>query len=424
MEILSAGETTTLANPAQWFLDAFTEPTDSGIPISPETAMRQSAVYRCVDVLSKTISGLPVGVVEVDGDKRTPRPDNRVNILLHESPNDMQTPVLFKQGIMVNALLRGNFYASIGRTRGNELLDLNPINPTSVTNERINGRIKHRVSLAGGGQEIIDSSDMLHVPGLGFDGLNGLSVITFAARQAIGLSLAAEKHGAHMFKNGARLSGFLRTDKKLDDPIAVERLKTQWQSQYGGVNNAGKTPVLEDGLNWEAVSMSAEDAQFLETRRFQIADIARFFGVPLHMLFETEKSTSWGSGLEQFTLGFIIFTLQPWIVRIEQELQRKLLRGSMGQRKPLQIKFNLDSLLRGDSAARAAFYASGIQHAWLKPNEARAKEDLPPVEGGDQLFIQASMVPLSAAGQATSTGAPKAPAIDQAAAAFIKERVS
>jgi len=398
-EILNAGETTTLRQPAQWFTDGFTSPTDAGIFITEESAMRQSAVYRCVDVLSKSISGLPMGVVEVDGDKRIPKPDHRVHMLLHDSPNPTQTPVIFKESIMVNALLRGNFYASIGRTRGNEPLDLNPIDHHKVTAERIDGRVQYRVRLNNGGSDIIDGSDMLHVPGLGFNGFTGLSVITFAARQAVGLSLAAEKHGARMFKNGARLSGYLHTDKKFDDKDAQSRLRDQWQAQYGGTDNVGKTPVLEDGMKWEAVSMSAEDAQFLETRRFQIADIARFFGVPLHMLFETEKSTSWGSGLEQFTLGFIIFTLQPWIIRIEQEFQRKLLRGSMGQRKPLQIKFNLDSLLRGDSKARSALYTAGIQYGFKTPNECRALENDPPMPGGDQLFIQSSLVPLKNAGK-------------------------
>ena len=393
MEVLA--ETTTLRQPAAWFTDMLSLPTDAGIPITEESAMRQSAVYRAVDILSKTISGLPVGVVEVDGERRVPRPDHLVHVLLHETPNETQTPVLFKQTIMVNVLLRGNFYASIGRSRGNDPIDVNPIHPSAVTPERIGGRVRYRVALSTGGTELIDASDMLHVPGLGFDGLVGQSVVTYAARQAIGLSLAAEKHGAHMFKNGARLSGFLKTEKKIDDQEAKKRLGESWQSQYGGTENVGKTAVLEDGMTWEAISMSAEDAQFLETRRFQVADIARFFGVPLHMLFETEKSTSWGTGLEQFTLGFIIYTLQPWIVRIEQEFQRKLLRGGTSRPRPLQIKFNLDSLLRGDTAARSAFYASGIQNGWLKINEVRAKEDLPAEEGGDQLFIQSSLVPVN-----------------------------
>jgi len=415
LDLLNAGETTTLRHPAAWFTDAFASPTDAGIAITAESAMRQSAVYRSVDVLAKSISGLPVGVVEVEGEKRTPRPDHRIHLLLHETPNETQTPVIFKENLMVNCLLRGDFYASIGRTRGNEPLDLNPIDHSRVSPERVNGRIQYRVQLAGGGREIIDGSDMLHVPGLGFNGFTGQSVITFAARQAVGLSLVAEKHGATMFRNGTRMSGYLHTEKKFEDEEAKRRLGEQWQGHQGGVENVGKTPVLEDGLKWEAVSMTAEDAQYLELRRFQIADIARFFGVPLHMLFETEKSTSWGSGLEQFTLGFIIFTLQPWIVRIEQEFQRKLLPGRAGQRRSLQIKFNLDSLLRGDSTARSAFYTAGIEHGWLMPNEVRAKEDLKPQPGGNQLFIQSGLTPLVMAG-----AIPQQPT---AAHAFIQERI-
>jgi HK97 family phage portal protein len=218
--------------------------------------------------------------------------------------------------------------------------------------------------------------------------VQGLSVITWAARQAVGLSLATEQHGAKLFSNGARLGVVLKHPKSLSKE-AQTRLKYQFDQQYSGLSNAFKSMVLEEGLDVSNISMTSEDAQFLETRRFQVEDVARFFGVPPHMIGHTDKQTSWGSGVEQTTLGFLIFTIIPWLTRFEQEFNRKLF-----PRSPFYAQFKHQGLMRGDSSARANYYASGHQNGWLTTNEIRKAEDLPSVPGGDQLYVQTNLAPL------------------------------
>jgi HK97 family phage portal protein len=229
---------------------------------------------------------------------------------------------------------------------------------------------------------------MLHVPGLGYDGLKGQSVITWAARQAVGLALATEQHGSRLFSNGAKLGVVLKHPKVLSKD-AANRLRTQFEQQHAGLSNVGKTLILEEGIDVSNISMTSEDAQFLETRRFQVEDIARFFGVPPHLIGHTDKQTSWGTGVEQNTLGFLIFTLLPWLTRFEQELNRKLF-----PRSPFYTQFKVQGLMRGDSKARSEYYASGHQNGWLTTNEIRRFEDLPPVPGGDTLFVQTNLAPM------------------------------
>ena len=257
-----------------------------------------------------------------------------------------------------------------------------------MTPERVNGRNRYTVRFGDNTTEILDQSDMLHVPGLGYDGLKGQSVITWAARQAVGLALATEQHGSRLFSNGAKLGVVLKHPKVLSKD-AANRLRTQFEQQHAGLSNVGKTLILEEGIDVSNISMTSEDAQFLETRRFQVEDIARFFGVPPHLIGHTDKQTSWGTGVEQNTLGFLIFTLLPWLTRFEQELNRKLF-----PRSPFYTQFKVQGLMRGDSKARSEYYASGHQNGWLTTNEIRRFEDLPPVPGGDTLFVQTNLAPM------------------------------
>jgi HK97 family phage portal protein len=195
----------------------------------------------------------------------------------------------------------------------------------------------------------------------------------------------------------------LKHPKNLSKP-AADRLAAQFEQQHTGLSQAFKTLVLEEGLDVTNVSMTSEDAQFLDTRRFQVEDIARFFGVPPHMIGHTDKQTSWGTGVEQNTLGFLIFTIIPWLTRFEQEFNRKLF-----PRSPFYAQFKHQGLMRGDSKARSDYYASGHQNSWLTTNEIRRFEDLPPVPGGDQLFVQTNLMPLSSAG----SRAPGQPSAEQ-----------
>ncbi|MDP3596134.1 MAG: phage portal protein, partial [Nitrospirota bacterium] len=302
--------------------------------------------------------------------------------------NPAMTSCACREFLTANVLLGGNSYAAIGRNHANQVMDLFPIHHTMVKPKRVDGRNKYAVDVGNGQTETIDQSDMIHVPGLGFDGVKGLSVITAAARQAVGLALATEQHGSKLFSNGARLGVVLKHPKTLSKD-AQTRLKAQFDQQQGGLSNAFKSMVLEEGLDVTNISMTSEDAQFLETRRFQVEDIARFFGVPPHMIGHTDKQTSWGTGVEQNTLGFLIFTLLPWLTRFEQEFNRKLF-----PRSPFYAQFKVQGLMRGDSGARSAYYASGHQNGWLTTNEIRKAEDLSPVPGGDTLFVQTNLAPM------------------------------
>lgn len=391
-EVLAASPenpSTTLSNPASWLVDLFGGTTDAGVQVSEQGSMRTSAVYGCVMLIAKTIGSLPLKVYrrKANGDS-VEVPDTLPYYLLHDEPNPAMTSCAWREFLTANVLLGGNAYAAIGRNHANQVIDLFPIPSHAVTPERVDGRNRYHVRLGDGTTEIIEQSDMIHVPGLGFDGVKGLSVITAAARQAVGLALATEQHGSKLFSNGARLGVVLKHPKTLSKD-AQTRLKAQFDQQHGGLSNAFKSMVLEEGLDVTNISMTSEDAQFLETRRFQVEDIARFFGVPPHMIGHTDKQTSWGTGVEQNTLGFLIFTLLPWLTRFEQEFNRKLF-----PRSPFYAQFKVQGLMRGDSAARSAYYASGHQNSWLTTNEIRRAEDLEPVPGGDTLFVQTNLMPM------------------------------
>lgn len=380
---------TNLSNPASWLVDLFGGTTDAGIAVTEQGSMKTSAVHACVTLIAKTVGSLPLKVYRRKANGESIEvPDTLPYYLLHDEPNPAMTSSIWRKFLVANLLLGGNAYAAIGRNNANQVVDLFPIHHNLVTPKRVNGRNQYVVDVGGSQTETIDQSDMLHVPGPGFDGVKGQSIITWAARQAVGLALATEQHGSKLFSNGARLGVVLKHPKTLSKE-AQTRLKTQFDQQQGGLSNAFKSMVLEEGLDVTNISMTSEDAQFLETRRFQVEDIARFFGVPPHMIGHTDKQTSWGTGVEQNTLGYLIFTILPFLTDFEQEFSRKLF-----PRSPFYAQFKVQGLMRGDSAARSAYYASGHQNGWLTTNEIRKSEDLQPVPGGDTLFVQTNLAPM------------------------------
>lgn len=385
---------TTLANPASWLVDLFGGPTNTGIHVNEHNAMQASAVYGCVTLISKTIASLPLKIYRrKQNGEAAEMPDSPLYYLLHDEPNTMMTSCAWREQMVASVLLGGNSYTVIERDGANRPVALLPVPWQSVTVQRLKGgRNQYVIDIGDGTKEVYDQSDVLHVPGLGFDGLKGMSVISCGARQAIGLALATESHGSHLFANGARLGVVLKHPKSLSTD-AQSRLSKQFQQQHSGLSNAFKTMVLEEGMDISNMTMTSEDAQFLESRRFQVEDIARFFGVPPHMIGHQEKTSSWGTGVEQQTLGFLTFTIMPWLTRFEQEFNRKLF-----PRSPFYAQFKHQGLMRGDSAARSAYYASGHQNSWLTTNEIRKAEDLPPVPGGDQLFVQSNLLPIQQAG--------------------------
>lgn len=369
-----------LENPATPITDASLSDigalaTASGVSVTSSNSMRVSAVYACVRVIAETIASLPLQVFErTDQGKRlaTERAEYRI---LHDVPSPIMTSFTWRESTQANLLLNGNGYAEIEWANNGQLRGLWPIQPNRVnTIVRKNGSKVHEV-LTDNGTVTIPDEDMLHVPGLGFDGIRGFNPIAMM-RQSIGLSMATEEYGSRMFKNGLRPSGVLRHPKGLSDP-AVERLKKQMNEGFSGLANAHRLMILEDGMDYTQTSLNPDDAQFLETRKFQVSEVARIFRVPPHLIGDLEKATF--SNIEQQSLEFVIHTIRPWLVRWEQELNRKLfVRNS-----PYFASFNVDGLLRGDIKSRYEAYAIGRNWGWLSANDVREKENMNAIDNGD-----------------------------------------
>ena len=377
--------------------------TSSGKLVNETTAMQMTAVYSCVRILSETVAGLPLNVYKynVSGgkEKAFKHPLYR---LLHDEPNPEMTSFAFRETLMSHLLLWGNAYAQIIRNARGEVIALYPLMPNKMTVDRdSNGRLfylyqrglEDSTTLGKSSQVTLTPSDVLHIPGLGFDGLIGYSPIAMA-KNAIGLAIATEEYGAKFFANGAAPAGVLEHPGTIKDPL---RVKESWNSAYQGSANAHKIAVLEEGMKYTPIGIAPEQAQFLETRKFQINEIARIFRVPPHMLADLEKSSF--SNIEQQSLEFVKYTLDPWVVRWEQSMCRVLFSES--EKPAYFIKFNVDGLLRGDYASRMSGYATARQNGWMSANDIRELENLDriaPDLGGDLYLINGAMTKLEDAG--------------------------
>ena len=375
----------------------------SGKNVDDFTAMQNSAVYACVKVIAESIASLPLHVYEYKNGGKEKAVDHPLYFLLHDAPNDEMTSFTFRETMIAHLLLRGNSYSQILRNNAVKVIGLYPLIPSKMTVERDDsGEIQYRYrryseenpNFKDNGEFILKRADILHIAGLGFDGLIGYSPIAMA-KNAIGLSIACEEFGNNFFANGARPSGILKTPTLIKDP---QKLQESWQSMYGGAN-AGKVAVLEQGMEYQQISMPPEDAQFLQTRKFQIAEIARIFRVPLHLLNELDHATF--SNIEQQNLEYVIYTLTPYIARIEQAMNKALFLPS--ERGKYFVKFNLSGLLRGDYASRVSGYCSLIQNGVMSINDVRELEDMnkiPSELGGDLHIVNGNFMKLEQAGAA------------------------
>tara|TARA_R110000751_G_scaffold65483_1_gene133929 strand:+ start:2200 stop:3408 length:1209 start_codon:yes stop_codon:yes gene_type:complete len=367
---------------------------DAGEIVTEGSVLALSAVWACTNLLSGTISSLPLMVYREEDGKREAAKDHALYRILHDSPNFDQTAVDFWDFMSASIELWGNAYAEITRTNG-KVVGLSPVNPDLMTVRRLqNGSLEYRWTQDGRQRELTDK-DILHIRGFGGAPLGGMSTLHFG-RNSFGLAKAIDRSASTTFANGMRPSGALTFDAFLS-PENRKIARTNLVEEYVGAVNAGKPLILEGGTKWQQLTINPEDAQMLESRRFSVEEICRFFGVPPHMVGHTENSTSWGTGLEQQTLGFQKFTLRRRLKRIEQALEKQLLTPS-DRAKGIRIEFALEGLLRGDSAARSAFYASALQNGWMTINETRALENLPPVEGGEIPRMQMQNVPITEAG--------------------------
>ena len=375
------------------------------------------AVYACVRILAEAVASLPLHVYEYqdNGGKKLVH-DHPLYYLLHDEPNPEMTSFVFRETLMSHLLILGNAYAQIIRDGAGRVLGLYPLLPDKMDVQRDDkGNIYYVYSRNSDenpmfkeyGNIRLKAEDVLHIPGLGFDGLIGYSPIAMA-KNAVGMTLACEEYGASFFANGANPGGVLEHPGVLKDPSKV---RESWNSVYRGVNNAHKIAVLEEGMKYQQIGIPPEEAQFLETRKFQINEIARLYRIPPHMVGDLDKSSF--SNIEQQSLEFVKYTLDPWVIRWEQSLQRSLLLP--GEKGKYFIKLNVDGLLRGDYQSRMNGYAVGRQNGWFSANDIREMENMNPIpdeEGGNLYLINGAMTKLADAGAfaKTDTGQQNTPA--------------
>ena len=381
--------------------------TTSGKAVTERSAMQMTAVYSCVRILAEAVAGLPLHLYRYkeDGGKEKAL-DHPLYLLLHDEPNPEMSSFVFRETLMTHLLLWGNAYAQIIRNGKGEVIALYPLMPNRMVVDRdIHGQLYYQYTRSTeeaptmkGVTVNLPPSDVLHIPGLGFDGLVGYSPIAMA-KNAIGMAIACEEYGAKFFANGAAPGGVLEHPGTIKDP---QRVRESWQSTFGGSGNSNKIAVLEEGMKYTPIGISPEQAQFLETRKFQINEIARIFRVPPHMVGDLEKSSF--SNIEQQSLEFVKYTLEPWLVRWEQSIQRTLF--SPEEKKRYFAKFNVEGLLRGDYASRMTGYATARQNGWMSANDIRELENMdriPAEEGGDLYLINGNMLPLGNAGAFADT---------------------
>ena len=375
----------------------------SGKNVSQTSALSVTAVYSCVRILSEAIAGLPLHTYKCKSNGGKEKAiDHPLYFILHDEPNPEMTSFVFRETMMSHLLLWGNAYAQILRNGKGDVIALYPLAPNRMTVDRAsNGRIYYTYStsdddnpkLKSKGQVYLKAEDVLHIPGLGFDGLVGYSPIAMA-RNAIGMAMACEEYGAKFFANGASPSGVLEHPSTIKNP---DKLRESWNSLFKGSSNSHQIAVLEEGLKYQPISISPNEAQFLETRKFQINEIARIFRIPPHMIGDLEKSSF--SNIEQQSLEFVKYTLDPWVTRWEQSICRRLFKDS--EKAEYFVKFNVDGLLRGDYQSRMNGYATGRQNGWLSANDIRELENMnqiPDELGGNLYLVNGSMTKLEDAG--------------------------
>lgn len=367
----------------QSVLDAFgVTPGAAGINVTPVSAMRVAAVFACVQKIAGAISTLPIDVYRTDGETPVKLPRDDLWYKLNEQPSPQYTAASHWEGVSASQLLRGDAYTWIRRSPSNAIRELLPLPWGAVTPVlQPDGSIRYYINHQGISTWVAPD-ELFHFPGFGFDGLKSMSVISYAARNAVGNALAMDEYSGKFFANGAHPSIVIKAPGKMS-PEQVTALQTSFANKYAGLDNAHRLPlVLTEGLEAKEISLSADDAQLLEARKFQVIDIARAFGVPPHMIGETSASTSWGSGIEAMSRGFVTYTLQPHLKRIEQELNRKLFPRDVGR----FVRFDREALIEGDSAAQAAYNRAalggpGTGQGWMSVDEIRKSKGLPPLGG-------------------------------------------
>ena len=362
----------------------------SGKPVNAQTAIQLSTVYACVRVISETVASLPLGVYEMTDDGSRKATDHPLYPLLHDEPNSEMTSFVLREVMLAHLLLWGNSYCQILRTGRNQVTGLYPLLPDHMDVDRDkNGVLTYTYSTSTGQRVVLTPEEVLHIPGLGFDGVMGYSPIALE-RNAIGLGIASEEYGSKFFSNGARPSGILTHPNTVKNPAA---LRESWNSIYGGSGNANRVAILEEGMRFEPIAIPNNEAQFLETRKFQVDEICRIFRVPPHLVGDLEHATF--SNIEHMSIDFAVHTIRPWLVRIEQSMNRALFTDQ--EKGRFYVQFNIDGLMRGDYKSRMEGYAIARQNGWMSANDIRALENQNPIpteEGGDAYLVNGNMISI------------------------------
>ena len=370
----------------------------SGKSVSAMSAMQMSAVYACVRVIAETVASLPLNVYEVTDKGSKKAFDHPLYRLLHDEPNHEMTSFIWRESLLTHLLLWGNHYSQIVRSGRNGILGLYPLLPDQMTVDRAsNGQLTYEYTTSDGNTVWLRPEEVLHIPGLGFDGIMGYSPVAME-KNAVGLALSAEEYGSKFFANGARPSGVLTHPHTVKDP---KKLRDSWNAAYGGSGNSGRTAVLEEGMEYKSISMPNNEAQYLETRKFQVEEICRIYRVPPHMIGDLSHATF--SNIEHQSISFAVHTIRPWLVRIEQAIQRALIPEA--EKGRFYVQFNMDGLMRGDYKSRMEGYAIGRQNGWLSANDIHELENMNPIpdeEGGNLYLVNGNMRPL----QDVAAGAP------------------
>lgn len=379
----------------------------AGEPVSVDTAMQLSAFWACVRMIAETVATLPVQVLETapNGDKIA-RPDHELYGLLHDSPNADQTAVEFIEGLFLALLTHGNGYAEKVQS-GGRLIALQPLDAAAMVlhRDRGDGELRYRFTDRGQAYDL-PADKIFHLKGFGAGGDLGLSPVAFA-RQTLGIAIATEKAAGSTFANGMRGSGFFKFPKPLTEP-QFEQARKNYVEPYNGAAATGKAGILDNGVEFVPVNLPPKDAEMLLSRRFNVEEICRWFGIPPVLVGHSgDGVTAWGTGIEALMIGWLTTGLRRYLVRFEQASRKRLI--APGERGRISIEFNVEGLLRGDSASRAAFISSMVQNGIYSRNRARAHENLPrdPDPMADALTVQVNLTPLSQLGQA-------APAADAA----------
>jgi HK97 family phage portal protein len=393
MSILDLFSRRSLENPSVPIAEALdrifaSNPSHAGPVVTHDNALTLSAVFACVRLISGAVSTLPLKVYKRLEDGEEVSKSHPLYARLRYRPNPAMTAASFRWAMQTHMLLWGNAYAEIERNQAGQPLHLWPLHPSRVRVLTDGTRKTYMVRQADGNETPHGPDDILHLMLYTLDGFTGLSVVQYA-RQSLGLGLAAEEFGARFFGNGARVSGLLKHPGQFRDVAAVKRLRDQWEDIHSGVKNSHKVAILEEGMDFTQLSVPPDDAQFLQTREFQTSEIARWFGVPNHLINDTTKSTSWGTGIEAQSTEFLTHSLRPWLRVWEETLSWEL----FGDRSDHFCQFELKELLRADTATRYQAYAVAREKGWMSGNDIRRLEGMNPVDGLDVYLVPRNMAP-------------------------------